>query len=526
MNKMLLFCLMIFYTSTWGQTFTKIYSPEKSAKRFFFYRMAAIPGEKGWYATGSQLGDAQSVIVRFDPEGNVVWAKMPSDQRSVNGLSVLDNGDVLVFNHNTSFGDFSNASVLRLSDEGSFLSEDIWTMEASAEAWTAAKRLGNGEVLAIGNSVDPDNDNDRLLMAKFSPDGQLLWEKVLSHESFGYFSDIIEIPENKGFYITATKFVSIGKNLTALLRFDKDGNVMWAKVYDFGAKTADFQKGLLYPDGSVLFTGSGQKNGFSDNYILLFKTDAAGNPIWAKGLDGLKNINVYEPRWADPQTIVIDACTWNQVFPIVDNDNLIIRINTEGELTGTMAFGSNTQDFLLNSLQQGDQLLLCGTTYDGSTKDSTRAYISRTDISTSRCAKTYDLTPLPDGVPLPSVTTLTVDELDPLIHKTHTATMTDIRFKTQTSCTSVSTRDETDLCREDIKNNTQTLYEQLALLSAYATQTSLQVYDLTGRLVQDLQNPVATNLNFPFVPGLYFYTLAHNACGAKQTISGKLLVAP
>jgi hypothetical protein len=527
MKKLLL--LVTFISTTMlvvAQGFTKIYRPAETASRFFLNKLEPVPESgSGWFALGSNINQNQSALMRLDSVGNVVWAKKVADSRNASAIAPLSNGHLLYFNANRTVFNYFNASVLEVDDNGEFVAEKIWGTTANSSNWTGAKRLSNGQVLSVGSVTDENGADQYMMLAKFSSTGELLWETVWDHGNFGFFREIIEAPGNTGFYITGEKVLGGFMANTGVLRFTADGDLMWSKMYKFTNQRASFQKGLIYPDGSVLFSGLGTITN-NNNFFLLFKMDAEGNPQWTRALDATTNMNAFQPYWSDNQTILVGACTSNQSSPIIDNDNLVLEFSPEGNLLNSMAFGSGTQDFVFNNLQDGKTMVLYGTTFDGGTLDTSRAYISKTLPNTSTCSKPFPLTAIDDPA-LPEVTDLVVAIQVNIPTQAYQSSVTDLEVGVQTTCETVGTGQYFDECLGDLKGKNLNIAAAYQQLQGITNQLNVSIFDVTGRRVFQKNNPQITDLlpeSTVLNNGLYFYTFDFVACGKKMALSGKTVV--
>jgi hypothetical protein len=509
-----------------SQGFTRIYRPLGISNELPFFRIEPAPNG-GFYTVGRFVTSPQIVISRFDAQGKPLWSKIPADQREVSNIIALKNGRLLAFNTNR--GQASSGSVLLFDTEGNVVEETLWgTAGASGALWNAIQ-LASGEVLALGSSISKDGEEDQLFIVKFSETGKIVWKKTWEQGGYARFSHLIEIPSG-GFYITGDRF---GNGVTALLcRFDANGVFQWAKTYDFGGGSANIQTTLLYPDGSLLFTLYSISNPTLRKYTTLFKTDAEGRPEWIKALSGPTQMTQVSLQWYDPQTILLNSCTSGQSQPIIDNDNLIIRLAPDGKLLGSIAFGSSTQDIPFDSYLDGDYLVACGITYDGGPEGSTeiarRAFISRNPIRNSGCIKNFTITETTAGLTLPTTGEFTITETMPPADTKRAVGVVDFAVSAQTTCQSVGVEDEApcpgfepDVLQAAAKNLNTLLLEKTTLADA----TYLRVFDCTGKTILETRAPNARALyEKTMPPGIYFYALELKACGKTINIAGKTAI--
>jgi hypothetical protein len=244
-------------------------------------------------------------IFRTDCQGKVVWAKM--------------------FNQATETVNNTNGRVLRISETdfvlvtnvGFFFSsprQDIFLARVDGDgntAWT--RRIGGGTnnqdiaraaiVTSDGNIVlagqtgswgtdaGTNNNYTDQYFLKISPAGNILWSRTVGNpQKTDRAYDIAELPD--GSLAVAGSYIHTGGTFYAnLLKMDKNGTVLWHKVFGEGiAPQANHAYGILpCSDGGLLFTGSStnlQQNfqGYDD--FLIVKTDAEGNYLWSRVVAG------------------------------------------------------------------------------------------------------------------------------------------------------------------------------------------------------------------------------------------------
>jgi len=271
----------------------------------------ALPlDDKGYVCSGlieKPVGSAlyYPYILRLDCQGEVVWAKM--------------------FNQATETANNTNGRILQISETdfvlvsnvGFFFTtprQDIFVARVDGEGNTVwARRIGGGTnnqdvarsavVTADGNIVlagqtgswgtDAGTNNsytDQYFM-KISPAGNILWTRTVGNpQKVDRAYDIIELPDQS--LVAAGSYIHTGGTFYAnLLKMDKNGTVLWHKVFGEGTVPhANHAYGLLHTsDGGFLVTGSStnlQANfqGWSD--FLIIKTDAAGEVQWSRVVAG------------------------------------------------------------------------------------------------------------------------------------------------------------------------------------------------------------------------------------------------
>jgi hypothetical protein len=285
------------------------------------FRSASITFGSFYLSNSNPLGGEYDVfVVKYDPTGNVLWAKKgsgTSDDKAF-GLTVDLNGDLYV--------------------TGAFGSPTI--------------AFGSTNLSNTGGGAD-------IFVVKYNPLGNVIWAKCVGGNNFDAgFSIKTDLSGNPfvtgDFFSTVINFGGTAITDTGntdnvfILKFDPSGNEIWANsaggIYgDEGKGITVDAHGNSYITGyffspSITFGNTTLTNaGGAD--IFTAKYDSSGNVLWAKSAGGADH--------DIPYGISIDA-----------SDNTFI---TGHFISSTIVFGSTT---LTNQIQFGEEIFIAG--YDSS----------------------------------------------------------------------------------------------------------------------------------------------------------------
>ncbi len=379
-----------------AQTFTKVYAPDNSLAQFeniAFTSLTPAPGG-GIYACGDarSSSDQTALISRLDQDGMVVWSKQPEKSRNSRTLVALNDGSVLFFNNNIGFQDYFDASVMHLGSDGSFIEETIWGKQADQDDWYDAKKLDNGEVLAIGMSRISTALSGRLLVVKFDANGQVFWEKLFDiglPGNFGIANFREVVPLSSGeFYVMGQSFdFSTGQAVGLLGKFSADGSFQWMKSYQYGTDGSYFQSGQVLSNGDLFVACYQTSQGVGDPKLLLLNFSSTGAINSQKAFDSDYDLAPIKVGKGNNNTLYIAAVTNGATFPVVDLDQIILEVSPQGDLQGQIGFGTSGQDYGFDAYFMGDKVFICGftdTTADGSLR---RAFVAKSAVDISCCEK-------------------------------------------------------------------------------------------------------------------------------------------
>jgi hypothetical protein len=278
-------------------------------------------------------------LVKYDPLGNVLWARSAGEALDMLGYVVSDictdaNGNVYVVGNYTTSITFDSitlanerAYIVKYDSSGNVL----WAKGALTLAnSTAADALGNVYVvgsfysltLTLGSFTLTNTDTSGffadIYIVKYDASGNVLWAKSIGSTGQDEIASIATDPMGNVFVTGSfgyTPSITIGSytltNATNnngwgydifVAKYDASGNVIWAQGAG-GAGSSDYVLGVSSDaSGNVFITGRYYTPSITFGSTTLFNTDtsstavgfesfivkysASGNLLWAKGIGG------------------------------------------------------------------------------------------------------------------------------------------------------------------------------------------------------------------------------------------------
>ena len=199
------------------------------------------------------------------------------DRDGANGVAAASDGSVYVTGSTRSFGaGGDDAFLLKYSAGGSLLWQRTYG--------TAPDELNSGGEAGVAVAVAPDgsgvvmlgNDRDgKIFLAKFNPNGTLLWDLTWGVPNSEAAGAIAISPTNGTIYVTGTTF---GPDDAFLLSFTPGGALNWQRTW--GGAFFDAGRGVaVATDGGIYISG---ETIFSANAAFLVKFAANGSVIWQR----------------------------------------------------------------------------------------------------------------------------------------------------------------------------------------------------------------------------------------------------
>jgi len=222
--------------------------------------------------TLTNVGSSDIFIVKYDPSGNVLWAKNEGSTGNDYGYSIATDT-------------FNNVYVTGSYDSPS---------------------------LTLGTYTLTNTGGTDLFIVKYDATGNLLWAKSEGGTSWDYghnnttdaFGNVYVTGYFASSSITFGAFTltNAGSYDMYIVKYDSLGNVLWAKIAgsigddEVWSTTTDAAGNVyltgFYSSPSISF-GSTTLNNAGNEDAFVVKYDAAGNVMWAKGIGGTG----YDESW-------------------------------------------------------------------------------------------------------------------------------------------------------------------------------------------------------------------------------------
>jgi hypothetical protein len=287
----------------------------------------------------SSNGSSDIFAVKFDSNGNVIWAKKaggPGEDRS-KGIAADANGNVFVTGYfNSQIFNFGNSPVSNITNDSS----DVFIIkydQTGNESW-ALNAGGNDNVIATSIAVDAASNI--VICGYFKSQDVSFGNAVLTNTS----SDSSDI------------FVT---------KIDNNGNVLWAKKgggnrNDFASSLTTDNKNNVYVTGNyssptINFGNLGMSNAGIANMFLV-KYDKDGDEKWSVNSEGVhlqegnavctdRNGYVYVGGGFHADNVAFGTTIANNRNPgSSTSDNFVIKYDNDGNLQWLNTSGGNSDD--------------------------------------------------------------------------------------------------------------------------------------------------------------------------------------
>lgn len=295
------------------------------------YSSSASFGNGDWIGvTGKGLSDA--IIVKYDLSGNIVWKKHfgGSDTECYNSVSAVNDGYIAVgYAWVKTFGsgdwigvtgnDYDNSIIVKYDMNGNV----VWKKNFGDSSWDHYESVTavNDGYIAVGYSASFGNGDwagitgkgaTDAVIVKYAINGNVLWKKNFGGADIDVYQSITAVDDGyiavgysastsfgNGDWIGTTKK---GLEDAIIVKYDTSGNIMWKK--NFGGSDDDTYMSLTaVSDGYIAVGYSGPASfgngdwvgatGKGSNDAIVVKYDINGNLVWKKNF-GSSSDDLYE----------------------------------------------------------------------------------------------------------------------------------------------------------------------------------------------------------------------------------------
>jgi hypothetical protein len=349
--------------------------------------------------TNAGTGNRDFFIVKFDPSGNVLWARSAGGTASdqIYGVATDPSGNVCVSGHfaSSSFvigtttltnaGTSNDIFIAKYDGAGNNLwARSAGTSLVDANSGIAVDGTGNiyitgdfqGSGLAFGTSTLTGSGSGDVYIAKYDPSGNAVWGRSAGgsggDKGYGITADAGGNAYITGYFSGAT--ITFGTNTFTntttnvlevfIAKYDAAGNVLWART---AGGTAAEQGNAVFATagGNVLLTGNFQSAslafgsttitpaGFGYD-IFVAKYDGSGNLLWAKSAGGnnfdtgydisaSSNEEAYITGSFSSTSLAFGAST----LTVAGNDDMFVAKLDSALSTGITKFDSDLGSFII-----------------------------------------------------------------------------------------------------------------------------------------------------------------------------------
>lgn len=245
------------------------------------------------YSAGDGTG-YDFLTVKYDGDGNELWtARHDTDgyQDLPSSIALDPYGNILVagYNLNIDIGNdppwttrwYYRYQTVKYDPDGNELWAVLEPVSESPYGIAALAVDPDGNVLVTGGQEEDWHT------IQYDPDGNKLWEAVYDGPAgLGESSEDLAVDDQGNVYVTGDCRLDTTNWDVVTIKYDPYGEVLWVAQYDGPEGLRDEAAALaLDGEGNVVVTGSSD-SATTDTDSLTLKYDADGNELWVARFDG------------------------------------------------------------------------------------------------------------------------------------------------------------------------------------------------------------------------------------------------
>jgi hypothetical protein len=255
------------------------------------YGNAYLSGRTLGSLGGPNAGETDAFLAKYDTAGNQLWTKQlgTSAMEMCNSVTVDASGNAFICGHTAELLSANHMFLAKYNPEGSLLwNQQLGTTSTNDNCWSVAvDASGNSYISGSTPSSlgGPNAGEDDAFLAKYSPDGNLLWIEQLG-TIFDDVSYSVTLDASGNPFISGSTRGNLGGSDASgtdafLSKYDPEGTLLWTK--QLGTVTNDISYSIamdlfdnLYISGSTCGDFGGLNAGREDAFLVKFAVPEPG----------------------------------------------------------------------------------------------------------------------------------------------------------------------------------------------------------------------------------------------------------
>ena len=248
-----------------------------------------VDAQGNLYVMGSRYSDETAedyMLLKYAPDGTELWEQTYNGTANAmdlaNDIVLDDDGNIYVTGSSSGVGTSSDFVTIKYWPDGT----QIWTARYSASA-TLGEEANVVDLDDLGNVYVAGGSAYDYALVKYSPEGEQLWAARYNGPDNGWDTATDMRVSNDGFaYVTGISSGGSTQRDIATLKYNPNGNLVWARRYNGTGNTGDEAYALTIDrDDNVYVTGAIEVAD-NDRNIVTLKYYPTGARAWVAIYDG------------------------------------------------------------------------------------------------------------------------------------------------------------------------------------------------------------------------------------------------
>jgi uncharacterized delta-60 repeat protein len=231
-------------------------------------------------------GECDIFLLKLTAKGRLLWGKLWGTPKKDTALGMCvgndDNVYVVGAANEDSMG-HKSAAFLRFSPDGSLLWQKSWRLSTADTANDIASDSRGNLLLALSSGGWDEYSPDKGVIAKYSPDGKLLWQEAVE---YALISHLTTDGDDNIYFGGSTGFApdrSERYGASYLTKLSPDGNFLWRRLW--ADNEWDGVMGIALPDDNTVYAYGFLESDYGFCTVYLLKYTAEGKLLIQAGLN-------------------------------------------------------------------------------------------------------------------------------------------------------------------------------------------------------------------------------------------------
>jgi uncharacterized delta-60 repeat protein len=319
------------------------------------------------YSDSDDIGNLDFDIIKLDINGVIGWDKKFGGSGSEIAYSVIQTNDGryaatgYTYSYGSGLNDFW---IVKLYSNGDLNWQKVYGGTEWEEARSIRQTSDNGYIIAGFTETYGAGASD-FWIVKLDENGNYSWDHTYGGAKSDEAFSIQETSDNGYVVCGTTETGENGDKDILVIKLDNAGGIVWSKTYNKGLND-EANEVLQTSEGGYIIVGSAGE-GFGNIWILKLKED--GSLEWEKVYGNTYTDKAYSVQQTSDGGYIL--CGYTYSFTTADNDMLIMKLDSQGQIEWQRTFDSNEhgEDVACSIRQTADGgYIVAGHTYRYLTK--------------------------------------------------------------------------------------------------------------------------------------------------------------
>ncbi|MEO0181237.1 MAG: hypothetical protein ABIM74_05200 [candidate division WOR-3 bacterium] len=343
-----------------SQLFSKTYGGGNHERAYSLLRTSDGAYALCGYTASYGFGDNDIMLIKVNSSGSLSWARAFGGYGRDEGCSMiqLPTGDYVISGHTRSFGDANgDAIVMCVNSSGNLSWAKTFGGSALDEAYAIA-RTSDGGFAVVGATRSSGAGEEDAFLVKLNSSGDILWAKTIGTTTYDYGYSVCEASDN-GIVLAGYIYRSGGSDDILVMKTDAVGNLLWAK--SIGGTSYDYAYSVIpTSDGGLAVAGYTGSWGAGGADAILIKLTSGGSLSWTRVIGG--------SGWDEARTVIQTSdgaflisgytTSWGS-----GGEAWLAKVDPTLGVLWSRTFGGSNYEYLYDVIEASGGLAGAGTTW-------------------------------------------------------------------------------------------------------------------------------------------------------------------